>query len=143
MVEPRHGAAYTSLGNAFFRKGLLKEAISHYKQALEIAPQDAVARNNMAWILATSSDPSIRDGVKAVDLAERAVQLSGGRDPNFLRTLAASYAESRRFPEAINAAERGVEIATADGKSALASALERDIALYRAHAPLRELSPIN
>ena len=143
VVEPRHGAAYTSLGNAFFRKGLLKEAISHYKQALEIAPQDAVARNNMAWILATSSDPSIRDGVKAVDLAERAVQLSGGRDPNFLRTLAASYAESRRFPEAINAAERGVEIATADGKSALASALERDIALYRAHAPLRELSPIN
>jgi len=143
VVQPRDGEVYTSLGNAFFRKGLLKEAISHYQQALEVAPQNALARNNMAWILATSSDPSIRDGAKAVDLAERAVQLSGGQNPNYFRTLAASYAESSRFSEAILTAERGVETAAAQGKSAFANVLERDIALYRTHAPLRELSPIN
>jgi tetratricopeptide (TPR) repeat protein len=143
LIQPQDGEVYTSLGNAFFRKGLMKGAISYYQQALEVAPQDALARNNMAWILATSSDASVRDGTKAVDLAERAVQLSGGEDPNFLRTLAASYAESRRFSEAIDAGERGIEIAIAQGKSGLVNALEREIALYRARAPRRETSPIH
>jgi Flp pilus assembly protein TadD len=118
----------------------MKEAIFHYQQALEMGPQDSAARNNMAWILATSSDASIRDGAKAVDLAQRAVQLSSGRDPSFLRTLAASYAESRRFPEAILTAERGAETANAQGKSALANAIEGDITLYRVNSPLRKPS---
>jgi tetratricopeptide (TPR) repeat protein len=143
VIQPQDGEIYTSLGNAFFKKGMMKEAIFHYQQALELGPQDAAARNNMAWILATSSDASIRDGAKAVDLAKRAVQLSSGRDPSFLRTLAASYAESRRFSEAILTAERGAETANAQGKSVLANAIERDITLYRANAPLRKPSPTN
>jgi tetratricopeptide (TPR) repeat protein len=140
VIQPQDGEIYTSLGNAFFKKGMMKEAIFHYQQALEMGPQDSAARNNMAWILATSSDASIRDGAKAVDLAQRAVQLSSGRDPSFLRTLAASYAESRRFPEAILTAERGAETANAQGKSALANAIEGDITLYRVNSPLRKPS---
>jgi tetratricopeptide (TPR) repeat protein len=119
----------------------MKEAILNYQKALEVSPQDDLARNNLAWILATSSDASIRDGVKAVALAQEAVHLSDGRNPNYFRTLAASYAESNRFPEAILAAERGMEIATAQGKSGLANDLEREITLYRAHAPRRETAP--
>jgi protein O-mannosyl-transferase len=142
-IQPFDGDVHTSLGNALLQKGLVKDAIVHYQRALEIAPQDVLARNNLALILATSSDASIRNGPKAVKLAEQAVQLSRGQNPNFFRTLAAAYAESGRFSEAIDAAERGMEIATAQGSPGLVNALEREIVLYRARTPLRKAFPAN
>jgi protein O-mannosyl-transferase len=142
-IQPYDGDVHTSLGNAFLEKGLVKEAINHYQQALEIAPQDVLSRNNLAWILATSSDASIRNGAKAVVLAEQAVQLSGSKNPIFFRTLAASYAEEGRFSEALAAAERGMEMAAVQGNGSLVNALESEIALYRARSPLRETSPTN
>jgi tetratricopeptide (TPR) repeat protein len=142
-IQPYDADVHTSLGNAFLQKGSVKEAINHYGQALEIAPQDMLSRNNLAWILATSSDASIRDGAKAVVLAEQAVQLSGGKNPIFFRTLAASYAEEGRFSEALAAAERGMKMAAVQDNRGLVNALGREIALYRARSPLRETSPAN
>jgi tetratricopeptide (TPR) repeat protein len=97
-----------------------------------------MARNNLAWLLATSSDASIRDGNRAIEVAEQSVQLSGGKDPNYLRTLAAAYAEVGQFSEAIATAEQAMQIASVQGKSKLATILEKEVILYRAHTPLRE-----
>jgi tetratricopeptide (TPR) repeat protein len=140
-IQPSDADVHTSLGNALLHKGLVKDAMVHYQKALEISPQDALARNNLAWILATSADASIRNGPKAVELAEQAVQLVRGRDPNFFRTLAAAYAESGRFSEAIDAAQRSREIATPQDSAGLVSTLEREIALYRTGTPLRKAFP--
>jgi hypothetical protein len=65
------------------------------------------------------------------------VQLSGGREPRFLRTLAAAYAESGRFPEALAVAQQAVLIAKMLGESDFADSLEKDLVLYRGHVPLR------
>ena len=81
--------------SALRKQGKVKEAISEYEQALNIAPEDSAALNNLAWILATSSDASMRDGARAVTLATRAVQVSGGRNPSFVRTLAAAQRRGR------------------------------------------------
>ena len=51
-------------------------------------------------MMATDPDPSVRNGSEAVRLAERAVQLTGAREPTLLDTLAAAYAEAGRFQEA-------------------------------------------
>ena len=67
-----------------------------------------MARNNLAWLLATSSDASIRDGNRAIELAKQAVQLSGGKDADYLRTLAAAYAETGRFAEAARDCSTGI-----------------------------------
>ena len=91
----------------------------------------------MAWVLATSSDASLRNGAMAVNLATQAVEISGGKDAIFFRTLAASYGECGKFADAIAAAEKGRKIAILRGDSHLASTLERDIALYRANTPLQ------
>jgi protein O-mannosyl-transferase len=140
QIQPNDADAHTGLGNAYLRKGSLQEAIAHYEKALALAPEDPHSRNNIAWVLATASDASIRDGARAVGFAQEAVQLSGGREPRFLRTLAAAYAESGRFSEALAVAQQAVVIATMQGKTDVANRVEKDLVLYRGRLPVRENS---
>ena len=137
-IQPNDAGAHTSLGNAFLQKGWPEKAIVHYQKAVQIDPREANARNNMAWVLATSSDASIRNGAMAVSLAGQAVEISDGKDAIFFRTLAASYGECGKFADAITAAEKGRKIAISRGDSHLARTLERDIALYRTDIPLHQ-----
>jgi protein O-mannosyl-transferase len=142
-MHPNDPDAHTSLGNALLQKGALREAIAHYVTALDLAPEDPHSRNNLAWVLATASDSSIRDGARAVGFAQEAVQLSGGREPLFLRTLAAAYAESGRFSEAIAVAQQAAVIAKMQAKPDMAKRLNGDLVLFRGNLPLRENSPGN
>src|SRR5438445_720535 len=137
QLRPDDADAHTCLGNALLQQRLQNEAMAQYETAAALAPNDFHSRNNMAWLLATSSDGSIRDGAKAVELAQQAVALSGGREPNFIRTLAAAYAENGRFSEAIAAAQQALALAAMQGKSGLTKVLKNDITLYRANVPLR------
>jgi tetratricopeptide (TPR) repeat protein len=141
QLQPNDADAYTCLGNAFLRQGAINEALTYYETASSLAPKDPHSRNNMAWLLATSFDASIRDGAKAVQLAEQAVALSGGRDASFLRTLAAALAENNQFAEAMATARQAAAIAAMQGKTKLASKLENDLMLYRGHVALRGSSP--
>jgi len=91
--------------------------MAQYSQAAALAPEgSALSVANLAWLLATSSDASIRDGAKAVELAQQAVSLSGGKEPLFFRTLAAAYAETGRFSNAIAVIQQGVALARVQGK---------------------------
>jgi len=134
-TQPDDTGFHTALGNAFLKRGLLKDAIAEYEHAARISIQDPVARNNLAWLLATSSDDSIRDGNRAIEVAKQAVQLSGGQDANYLRTLAAAYAESGRFDEATETAQRALQAAQTQGNSILANLLRDEIALYELGLP--------
>ena len=111
-----------------------------YEAALKSEPESILAQNNLAWLLATSSNASVRDGAKAVRLAEQADRLSGGNDPIILHTLAAAYAENRQFPEAVEAAKRALELAETNGIAALAESLRSKLALYQAGLAYHETS---
>ncbi len=91
--------------------------------------------------MAAFPEASIRNGDKALRLADRANQLSGGKDPAVLRTLAAAYAESGRFTDATATAESGLQLDNTQGNSALAKIFETDLAHYRADAPVRIALP--
>jgi tetratricopeptide (TPR) repeat protein len=137
-ISPRDAEAHRNVASALRKQGNVRDAISEYEQALDIAPGDGVALNNLAWILATCSDASMRDGARAVTLAAKAVQTSGGRNPIFVRTLAAAQAEAGQFPEAIATAEAAKALANKQSKPELASRLEEEITLYRTRVALRE-----
>jgi cytochrome c-type biogenesis protein CcmH/NrfG len=109
--------------------------VAAYGKAIELEPQFILPETHLAWMLATWPDASIRDGNKAVVLAEKANELSGGADPQVLRTLAAAYAETGRFPEAVSTAQKALELAQSN--TALVSELQKEIGLYQNHSPCR------
>jgi Flp pilus assembly protein TadD len=118
--------------------GRLDEAVSHLRTVLAVTPRDPEAQKNMAWVLATCQDAHVRDGAKAVELAEQANQTEGGANPTVGATLAAAYAEAGRFTEAIKTAERALQFATASDNAALADGIRAQIALYRSGQPFRD-----
>jgi Flp pilus assembly protein TadD len=129
-TESKDGRFHTLLADAFLRAGSQKDAITEYEQAVRNSVEDPMPRNSLAWLLATSSDASLRDGNRAVELANEAVRLSHGKDPNYLRTLAAACAESGRFVEAQENARRAFRAAELLDNRSLLSAIRDEIALY-------------
>jgi uncharacterized protein HemY len=94
--------------------------------------------NHLAWVFATYPEASLRNGARAIELAEKADKLAHGKNPVFIRTLAAAYAETGRFSDATTAAERALLFARLQGDSALAGKLETEIDLYRTNVPKRD-----
>ena len=72
--------------------------------------------------------------------ARRAVELSRS-EVHSVDTLAAAYAEAGRFPEALTAARKALQLAKRQDDQALAKALQARIALYEAGKPYRETLP--
>ena len=142
-MQPNDADAHTSLGNALLQKGSLREAIAHYVTALGLAPEDPHSRNNVAWILATASDSSIRDGARAVGFAQEGVQLSGGREL-FLRTLSQlPMRRVARVSEAIAVAKQAAAIATMQAKPDMAKRLRERPCLFQRKCPHFEPPPGN
>ncbi len=133
LVEP-----HFLLANALLKQGERKEAIAEYRATLALAPNHFWALNDLAWVLATSSDGSLRNGAEAVDCAERACKLTRFEDPQFIGTLAAAYAEAGSFEEAIRTGERAATLALAVGRTELAKKNQQLLELYRAYTPVRE-----
>jgi tetratricopeptide (TPR) repeat protein len=129
--------AHNNLGNALMQKEQMREAAEQFQKALELEPHNMLAENNLAFVMATATDSSLRNGPKAVELAEDADRLSGGQNPFVILTLGAAYAETGRFPEAITAAKRGEELAASQNNPGLAVTFQQQIALYQAGKPFR------
>jgi hypothetical protein len=92
----------------------------------------------MAWILATWPNVSVRDGVKAVALAEHADSLTSRRNQVVAATLAAAYAETGRFQEAVQTAERAVHLAASEGNEARALSIREQLETYKSGSAFRD-----
>ncbi len=139
--QPLDAQARTNLATALYQSGRLGEAIVQFQKALEIRPDHATAYYNLrqvAWVLATSPDPEVRNGAQAVTLAQQVTRLSRGSDPLIAGTLAAAYAEAGQFSEARATVERAVQLASAQGKTALIADLQAQAHFYEAGQPYRE-----
>jgi len=137
-IRPDYALAHHSLGGLLEQEGQVREAIAHYQRAIEIDPGFAAAWASLAWALATSPEASVRNGGRAIALAKEAQRLSDGSNPKFLATLAAAFAEARRFAEAIETATAALQLATGQHRTALANLLRAQIALYQKGSPYRD-----
>jgi len=130
--------AHNNLANAFLRQGRPKEAVAEYEAALSAAGGNPELLNNLAWLLATCPEPSVRNGKRAVDLAQQANEVTGGNIPQILGTLAAAWAESGQFKEAIATTQHALEMATAQTNTIQIEIAQARLKLYQANEPFRD-----
>ncbi|PYJ11486.1 MAG: hypothetical protein DMF06_02275 [Verrucomicrobia bacterium] len=137
-IDPNDGDAHYNLGNTLLQLGRAQEAVVEYERAVAINPADAQALNNVAWVLATWPDALVRDGAKAVKVAERADALTQHRNLVITSTLAAAYAEAGQFAEAAKTGQHALQLAADEGNSSRAESIRAQINLYQSGVAFRD-----
>jgi protein O-mannosyl-transferase len=135
QISPDDANARGILGRALLQAGREGEAIVQFQEALQINPRQPEIQNTLAWVLATAPLATLRDGRRAVALAEQVNQTAGGENPLYLRTLAAAEAEAGRFDDAVRTAQKARELAQAAGQSGLVEQLNGELKFYLAKLP--------
>jgi tetratricopeptide (TPR) repeat protein len=136
-IQPDHVSARHNLDAVHAQRMAIIERLAAARGAIRSTPNDAGLLNDVAWILASNPNASIRNGAEAVELAQRAVKAAGPSAAR-LDTLAAAYAEAGRFDEAVATARRAEQLALADKNSTLAKDIHARLGRYSAHAAYRD-----
>lgn len=136
--DPRFVEARWLLGRLLAEAGRESEAIEQYRAILDTQRDHAGALNALAWLLATSASPSIRNGAESLDLARQACAATRQADPYSLDTLAAAYAETGQFPQAIATMKRAITLLESDPRArAVESAFRSRLETYERGLPFR------
>jgi tetratricopeptide (TPR) repeat protein len=142
-AQADHLAARSYLAGALLHRGRPESAAEHYQAVLDSEPDNVGAGNNLAWILATSPKVSLRNGAKAIELAEQAERLSLSNSPTIIGTVAAAYAEAGRFPDAVAAARRALHMAAAQHDTPDVKAITSQLGCYEAGYAFRDSNLTN
>jgi len=113
-----------------------KAALADLEKALELRPDDTGVLNNLAWLLATSPDDTLRDGRRAIELAGKACEKTEWKEAHIVSTLAAGHAEAGDFETAKKFSRQAVDLG--DGATEVAAQLKTELANYEAGKPWRE-----
>ena len=130
--------AYHNTGNAYIRLGQLKKAIKEYRAAVKLDNRFSPSLNNLAWLLATSTDASLRNGQDAVRFAEQLCEDPQNRTMENLDTLAAASAEAGQFGDAVTTIIEAIRKAKAAGDLQQSRLMEKRLVLYKQQKPYRE-----
>jgi tetratricopeptide (TPR) repeat protein len=133
-INPRDPRPANQLGLLALKQDRPAEAIREFERSLANSPSYFPAANNLAWLLATHRQASVRNGSRAVKLAEEIIARVGAR-PDLLDTLAAAYAEAGDFVRAVESAELAVRSAQRARLTQLAAEISARLATYRAGRP--------
>ncbi|MBX3413710.1 MAG: tetratricopeptide repeat protein [Pirellulales bacterium] len=146
-IKPDSVTAIVVLAGVAVTRNDGRTAAEWYRRAKDLRPNAPSLLNSLARIYATCEDDEVRQGVAAVDLAERANGFTQYKFPEMIDTLAAAYAERGRFAEAEEAIGLALQLAEAqpeadaDKQEQLVASLKEHRELYRLKLPLRE--PVN
>jgi len=137
-ISPNDLPARLDLAHALSQMGRAAEAVSQLETALQINPGSTEVMNNLAWALATSEDNNVRNGARAVELAERACELTHYKKTIYIGTLAAACAEAGRFDDAMATAQKAIALARQNGEPNLLQKNQELLERYRQHRTARQ-----
>jgi tetratricopeptide (TPR) repeat protein len=138
LLRPDWTEARAKLRVALVLLANTADGSKHLKDVVSLAPDSPIILNDLAWLLATHPDAAVRDGHNAVRFAEHGCAMTGGKNPTLLNTLAASYAETGRFSDAITKGEEALSLARLAGNDNVAALSENLLTWFRANQPYRE-----
>lgn len=133
-IDPRYVDALGNRASCFRAKGEYQKAIADLELARKISPQTYEATNDLAWLLATTTDDRVRSAARSLELAKVASQITHYKQWNVLDTLAAAHAENGQFDDAKTWLATALELAPTSERPRLQSHLE----LVSAGKPIRE-----
>ncbi len=107
--DPRNRRGRFGLSTALIQSDKYKEALVILEKMLKETPKDYVLMNNIAWVYATARDVKIRNGSRAVALAQDAL-LTNPLDCHVWSTLAEAYFISGRYDKALRNAEQALRL---------------------------------
>lgn len=81
--------------------------------------------NDLAWLLATCPDDTVRHGAEALSLIQPLVRQTKRQQPALLDTLAAALAETGEFTDATSAMEEALALLPGDASAARRGAFQR------------------
>lgn len=137
-LQPNDADADAGLGMVSETVGSDSDAVMYYRNALLAAPDSVIALNNLAWLLATDSNPALRNGSEAVSLAKSACDLTHYQQVRLIGTLAAAYAEAGRFEDAIATAQKAIALAQQNGETDLVDRNKQLLQSYVSHQAYHE-----
>ena len=130
-------------GDALLNLGRRANAVSDYERALKLKGHDSGILNNLAWLLATAPEDSLRDGHRALALATEACRQTDYKQDFILSTLAAAYAETGDFDSARKWATQAVEAKPGEhAEPSTKDELKKELQSYQANKPWREALPL-
>lgn len=135
QINPNLAHLHSSIARALLRQNKAGKATIHFEKALILEPGLLGAMNNLAWILATHPDATVRDGKRSVLLAQRASKLSNNNKAEILDTLAIAYASAGRFPEAIEIIERTITLSNKKNNTRLTNISKKYLTLFKQQKP--------
>lgn len=106
--EPKNSLWLIYLGDFLQSRQMEKKAVDAYEKALKLSPINAELNNNLAWLLLTAKDTSIRDPNRALTLALTAAMLK--EQGHILDTLATAYWANGMIKEAMETETRAFRI---------------------------------
>lgn len=112
-ANPSSGRAHGNLAGVLAQQGRGAEALAEYDAALRLDPAALEFVERLAWFLATYPDDSLRDGERAVRMAQTVCQASRRQVRKHLLTLAAAYAQANQFDDAVAAQREALELPAA------------------------------
>ena len=98
--DPKYMDAIENRAFSYVQKSDYAKAVTDLDSAMKLNPRSYEAANDLAWLLATSPDASVRNSERALLLAKQACELTNYKQWNTLDTLAAACAANGQFGDA-------------------------------------------
>jgi tetratricopeptide (TPR) repeat protein len=136
-LEPTLAKAYFALGKTLAAQGQYGNAIQTIRRGLEVEPRAMVMGDELAWLMATAPDATLRDATRAIQISEQIAEVTARQQPKPLSTLAAAYAEAGRFDDAVRTAKEAMALATAQNLTNLVTEIDSELRLYQQGKPYR------
>ena len=129
QLSSQLASVYFAFATQMDRQQMKETAINHYRKGLVIDPSNNAARNNLAWILATSANQDLRNTEEALIVATKLNADTGNKVPQVLDTLAAAQAAKGQFTKAAQSAE--MAISHLKNNSKLKQTIQNRLNLYK------------